>query len=153
MADHRFAFVPQGGGTLGQWVSKRYLKDLRRREFHLYDNDVSKYQQSVDAVNNRGDGSFATLTSKKMMENYLHPEAIFEALGVRVEVTDDCNVPKLVSDATKNAPDHRPIKEEIVKRRLADEAFEKMTLDRLKEADPAGDVKSWLQKLNEMATD
>ncbi|MGO2069502.1 ATP-binding protein [Glutamicibacter arilaitensis] len=149
--DHRYAFVPQGGGTLGQWVSKRYLRDLKRVEFHLYDNDVAKYRETAKQVNDRGDGSFAILTSKLMMENYLHPDAVFEALGVRVEVTAECNVPEVAAEATRTTNGVRPVKNGIVKSRLADAGFGHMTLERLDESDPDGDVKGWFEKLAEMA--
>lgn len=149
--DRRFAFVPQGGGTLGQWVSNRYLKDLNRVEFHLYDNDVDEYKKTAEQVNARSDGSLATITSKVMMENYLHADAIFDALGVRVEVTDDCNVPEAVVEATRSTDGVRPVKKGIVKSRLADAGFGHMTLERLDESDPHGDVKGWFEKLAEMA--
>ncbi|MHC6177208.1 ATP-binding protein [Glutamicibacter sp. X7] len=150
-SDRRFAFVPQGGGTLGQWVSNRYLKDLNRKEFHLYDNDVETYKETAKQVNERGDGSLALTTSRLMMENYLHPDAIFDALKVRVNVSADCNVPDLVVEATRSTPGVRPIKKGIVKSRLADEAFGFMTLGRLAESDPKGEVMGWFKKLVEMA--
>lgn len=149
--DRRFAFVPQGGGTLGQWVSNRYLKDLNRAEFHLYDNDVDAYKETARQVNARGDGSLAIITSKLMMENYLHPDAVFDALGVHVEVTAECNVPDVVVEATRTTGGVRPVKKGIVKSRLADAGFGHMTLERLDESDPDGDVKGWFETLVEMA--
>lgn len=149
--DRRYAFVPQGGGTLRQWVSERYLMGFNRSEFHLYDNDVDEYKETVEQVNSRNDGSVAMTTSKLMMENYLHPDAIFDALGVHVEVTDECDVPSLVSDATKTTDGVRSVKKGIVKSRLADVGFGSMTIERLNESDPNGDVKSWFEKLSEMA--
>lgn len=150
-SDPRFAFVPQGGGTLGQWVSNRYLKGFKRVEFHLYDNDVDEYKKTAKQVNDRGDGSHAIVTSKLMMENYLHPDAIFDALGVTVAVTADCNVPDRVVDAMKAADGVRPLKKANVKSRLADAGFGSMTLERLDKSDPDGDVKGWFEKLTEMA--
>lgn len=149
--DRRFAFVPQGGGTLGQWVSNRYLKDLNRAEFHLYDNDVDEYKETAKQVNARGDGSLAIITSKLMMENYLHSDAVFDALGVRVEVTAECNLPDVVVEATRTTDGVRPVKKGIVKSRLADAGFGHMTLERLDESDSDGDVKGWFEKLAEMA--
>ncbi|MFF8818059.1 ATP-binding protein [Leucobacter sp. NPDC015123] len=150
ISDRRFAFVPQGGGTLGQWVSNRYLKGLNRVEFHLYDNDVDEYREVAAEVNARGDGSLAVITSKLMMENYLHTDAIFDALGVRVEVSAESNVPDLVVEATKNTDGVRPVRKNLVKSRLADVGFRSMTLDRLAESDPDGDVKSWFRELMQL---
>lgn len=149
--DSRFAFVPQGGGSLGQWVSKRYLQGMNRLEFHLYDNDVATYKKAAADVNARGDGSVAVLTSKKMMENYLHSDAIFDVMNVRVEVTSTSNVPRLVSQATKDTDGMTPLNESSVKKRLADAGFGCMTMERLAESDPDGDVKGWFYQIVEMA--
>lgn len=150
-SDRRFAFVPQGGGTLRQWVSNRYLKDLDRVEFHLYDNDVDEYKETARQVNARGDGSLAIITSKLMMENYLHPDAVFDALGVHVEITAECNLPEVVVEATRTTDGVRPVRKQIVKSILADAGFGHMTLERLEESDPDGDVKGWLETLVEMS--
>ncbi|POH75170.1 ATP-binding protein [Arthrobacter glacialis] len=151
ITDHRFAFVPLGGGTLGQWVSNRYLKGLGRKEFHLYDGDVKKYKGSADQVNARGDGSHAITTKRLMMENYLHPEAIFQALGVHVEFDHQSNVLNLVEAATKNTEGVRPMKNGVVKGRLAEKGFGQMTAALLDESDPDGEVRGWFEHLDKMA--
>lgn len=102
-------------------------------------------------MNARGDGSLAIITAKLMMENYLHPDAIFDALGVHVEVTGECNVPDVVVEATRTTDGVRPVKKGVVKSRLADAGFGYMTLKRLDESDPDGDVKCWFETLVEMA--
>ncbi|WPR65158.1 ATP-binding protein [Glutamicibacter protophormiae] len=149
--DHRFAFVPQGGGTLGQWVSNRYLAGFGRKEFHLYDGDVEKYKNVAEQVNARGDGSIATTTKRLMMENYLHPDAILQALGIRVEFGDQCNVPDLVEAASKNTDSVRPMRKNVVKARLADQGFGKMTAALLDDSDPDGEVRNWFENLGVMA--
>ncbi len=149
--DHRFAFVPQGGGTLKQWVSNRYLMGLGRKEFHLYDGDVQTYRDAADEVNARNDGSVAVITKRLMMENYLHPNAILQALGLQVSFTDQCNVPDLVEEASKTTNGVRPMKKTVVKGRLADQGFGKMTDALLDESDPDGEVRSWFEQLAKMA--
>jgi predicted ATP-dependent endonuclease of OLD family len=55
-------FLPLGGSTLRDWVNSHYLKPLRRPEVHIYDRGTDsppKYQQQVNEVNGRGDGSGA----------------------------------------------------------------------------------------------
>ncbi|MEV8183398.1 ATP-binding protein [Specibacter sp. NPDC078692] len=151
MTDHRFAFVPQGGGTLKQWVSNRYLMGLGRKEFHLYDGDVQTYREAADEVNARNDGSIALITKRLMMENYLHPDAIHQAVGLQVEFTHRCNVPALVEAASKSTDGFRPMKNNVVKGRLADHGFGKMTAALLDESDPGGEVRSWFEKLSAMA--
>ncbi len=60
-------------------------------------------------------------------------------------------VPDVVVEATKTTDGVRPVKKGIVKSRLADSGFGHMTLERLDESDPDGDVKGWFETLAEMA--
>ncbi|MGP5030740.1 ATP-binding protein [Glutamicibacter arilaitensis] len=149
--DPRFAFVPQGGGTLGQWVSNRYLMGLGRKEFHLYDGDVQDYRNAADEVNARNDGSIAYITNRLMMENYLHPDAVQQALGIQISITPQINVPDAVVQASRSTPGLRPMNKKVVKSKLADLGFGKMTVELLDASDPTGEVRSWFEKLNEMA--
>ncbi|HHW4680387.1 MAG TPA: ATP-binding protein, partial [Xylella taiwanensis] len=106
-SDSRVALVPLGGGSLKQWVAKHYLRNLGLPEVHIYDRDDAtppKYQQECDAVNARGDGSWAVMTSKRELENYLHPDAISEGMpGIVVTFTDTCDVPSIVAQAVHAA--------------------------------------------------
>lgn len=150
--DHRFAFVPQGGGTLGQWVSNRYLMGLGRKEFHIYDGDVDAYRVAAEQVNSRDDGSLAVTTKRLMMENYLHPDAVREAVGVTITFGEQCNVPELVVAASKSTVGVRPMNKGAAKGRLADLGFGKMTAARIDEADPTGEVRGWFEQLTDMAS-
>lgn len=142
--DQRVAVIPLGGSTLKAWVNKKYLKDLRLPEVHIYDRDKeAEYQASVDEVNCRGDGSWATLTKKREMENYLHPDAIQEALGVSVDVDDECDVEERVTTALGQGRMGR----RSVKDWLNVEAVEKMTAERLKERSAWSEIRSWLDKI------
>lgn len=149
--DPRFAFVPLGGSSLTQWVSKHYLKGLDRPEFHLYDNDKPEYKIAAEDVNKRDDGSRGLLTGKLMMENYIHPDAIFEALKVRVSFSDNDDVPQLVSDALKADPELTSLSKQNVKEPLNNRAISLMTTAQLDESDRDGHVKSWMEQLMEMA--
>lgn len=149
-SDPRFAFVPLGGSSLTQWVSKHYLRGFGRPEFHLYDNDNPEYKVAADEVNRRNDGSQGIITGKLMMENYIHPEAIFAALQVRVEISDDSDVPQLVSDARRSDPNLTPLSKKNVKEHLNNRATSLMTMGQLDESDPDEHVKSWMRQLTEM---
>jgi putative ATP-dependent endonuclease of OLD family len=150
-ADRRFAFVPLGGGTLQQWVSKRYLRGFGRPEFHLYDNDVAKYQQVADQVNGRNDGSSARLTNRRELENYLHPEAIEEVLGVAVAFEEGDDVPAIIAGAIA-AEDGRPsLNTRTIKSKLADRAYARMTAGRIEAIGAVDEVRAWLQELSRMA--
>jgi putative ATP-dependent endonuclease of the OLD family len=154
--DKRVAFVTLGGSTLAHWVAGNYLRHLGIPEVHIYDSDVAKYEVSVNEVNARTDGSWATRTAKYEIENYLHAAAIERALGVTIEVPDQKNaagdaVPRIaalakhVKDQRGNAPS-----DNTVKRLLANRAFPLMTSDLLKERDPDDEVKGWLLRLGRM---
>lgn len=155
--DERIAFVVLGGGTLKHWVDQNYLKALKRPEIHIYDGDVKNYDKSVQSVNQRKDGSWATQTGKHEIESYLHADAIRDAFGVDVEVTDhpvDGNaVPKVFAIAYSIAQKLDGVMgDDKAKLRLADKAFPLMTAARIRERDPDGEVEGWLRRIAQLAT-
>lgn len=162
-SDHRLAFVPTGGGTLKQWVDKRYLQNAGLVEVHVYDCDdqnAPPYQAQVDEVNNRDGADVAFLTSKREMENYIHAAAIQVEYGLQVNVTDWNDVPKLVAEAAHAASnpttpwaqldgEKRSSKTSRAKRRLSEQVVPSMTLAQLQERDAAGDVLEWLRAIRD----
>jgi predicted ATP-dependent endonuclease of OLD family len=150
--DTRIAFVPLGGSTLSHWVNNHYLKALHLPEVHIYDGDKSVYQKSIDEVNKESNGSWGVLTKKHEIENYLHPQAISEAFGVNVEIkdfpTNGKGVPTLFAEALseKNGSSQK-LKDNNAKIKLAEKAFPKMTAEWIRERDPLGEIKGWLQNI------
>ncbi len=168
-ADDRVALIPLGGGSLKHWVEKRYLRNLKLREVHIYDRDVAvppKYQSACDSVNARGDGSWAVLTSKRELENYLHPDAIADGIdGVKVAFTETCDVPEIVARGVHEAADCGSPWTDVLadsekfakkvgraKYRLNREAASKMTVARLKEQDANDELIGWLKRIHLMLT-
>ncbi len=141
-SDPRIAFVVLGGGTLSHWVNKHYLSGLNRPEMHIYDSDVTKYQTQIDIVNARTDGSWGLLTSKLEIENYLHTDAIKEGLGVSITFTDQDDVPGLIRAQTG-------WKANTVKKKLSQDAFPRMTAERISAVDNTNEIKGWLKKIEE----
>lgn len=154
--DGRVAFIVLGGSTLQHWVTEHYLKALGRPEVHIYDSDVAKYGESVAAVNQRTDGSWALQTVKYEVENYLHADAIHDAFGVVMVVPDqrDANgktVPEIFSESLFVVnPVGGPIKDNTAKKKLANQAFPCMTAARVQARDPAGEVEGWLRRIGAM---
>ena len=124
---------------------------------------LPKYQDEIDAFNTRADCN-AKATSKREMENYIHPDAIKAALDVDVSFGDFDDVPDLVAqkiheksesttpwanvdDATKEKKRSR------AKKRLNLECPEVMTPQMLDAIDPAGDVRSWLSDIATLVGD
>ena len=157
--DPRVAFVLSGGGNLKHWVNRRYLEGLGIPEIHIYDRDSDgAYQQSVNTVNARGNGDWATLTKKSEIENYLHPDAIKSSLSVSVVFGDDDDVPMIVARAIHEASEspwrwdvvddeNRAKKAGNAKRRLCADAAAQMTSDHLCDRDPTGEVRGWLARI------
>lgn len=141
--DPRIVILPLGGDTLRDWVNGHYLKNIGKPEVHIYDRDDKNpptYQPTCDAVNARADGSIAFITRKREAENYLHPDAISEALSIQVAFTDDCDVPTIVGAALG-------VNGRTAKRKLNRIAVKKMTKERLDECDPDGEILGWLNEI------
>lgn len=154
--ENRVAFVPLGGSTLQHWVTQHYLRGLGRPELHIYDSDVAKYGESVKEVRNRNDGSWAVQTKKYEIESYLHPDAVFDAFNIRIDITDQPNenghaTPKVFAIAfSKEKKLDGLMGDNKAKQKLADGAFPLMTADRIKERDLEGEIEGWFRKLAEM---
>ena len=161
--DPRVVLIHLGGSSLLQWVQAHYLRRTGLPEFHIYDRDMEtppKYESAVNDVNARDDGSWATLTGRREMENYLHPDAIAEALDVTVDFGPTDDVPLLVAQALHQTSaqanpwdqvdeETKGKKESSAKKRLNHEAAAKMTLERLAASDPNGEIEQWLRKITE----
>lgn len=136
--------LPMGGSSLQEWVNHNYLRKLGIPEYHIYDSDCTNaHQQECDLVNQRTDGSSARMTSKREMENYIHPDAIRAIYGANFEIDDRTDVPHIISDylRSQNLPGANP---KNIKRRLNGEATQYMTLEMLKEWDLKNEVLSWI---------
>lgn len=141
--------IPLGGSILKHWADYQYLRNLNCKELHIYDNDVATYQATVDVINGRGDGSWAGLTQKREIENYLHQDAINETYGVNVE-TDSDGVPKRFGAAYSALMGWNGLKDNNAKMRLSKVFKEAMNYDRLIERDPNGEVKGWFDRIEGM---
>lgn len=154
-------FLPLGGSTLRDWVNSHYLKSLRRPEIHIYDRDADcppKYQTQANKVNQRNDGSRAFLTTKREVENYLHPDAIRDVLGVNVQISDDSDVPEMVARAIHEQgegavpwdqlnEEKRRKKETRAKQRLNNEVAAAMTVARLRDRNALDEIREWFRAI------
>ena len=168
-ANGEIIFFPFGGSNLALWASR--LRYLNRPEYHICDRDskppvAPKYADHINEVNGRADCR-AVCTTKRELENYLHPEAVGEAyqlygleisLPQRFEPFDD--VPTLVAQAVHDIhgegewgdlPDSKKEKKEKkAKSILNGPSVEKMTVARLAETDPHGELEGWLKEIGQM---
>jgi len=160
LRDKRVVTIPLGGSSLQEWVSKNYLAKIGVAEWHLYDRDIEvppKYERSCAQVNARGGNHSARLTLKREVENYLHSDAISEALGIVVAFTGVEDVPNIVAKKLYEASGEGPWsdlsdrlrkrKEGLAKTQLNLDAAMKMTPSRLDTVDPGEEVKGWLRDI------
>jgi len=102
-------FVPFGGGDVRLWVDR--LAPLSVPEFHLYDSEASpetEVRQSVVNIINTRPKCRAVLTSKRSLENYLHPSAIQQACHIDVRFGDHDNVADLLAQRLYNGAGKPP---------------------------------------------
>ena len=159
--DRRITFLPTCGSNLKEWVSR--LASLQKREFYVFDREMEPEttgrRQLVEFINTRP-GCLATLTTKRTVENYLHPMAIQEACGIELFFDDDTNVAellalKLMAGRGETSWRELPYKRQ---RRLHDKAkkilnvkaVQRMTPALLVEQDPEGEVFGWLRRIQQM---
>lgn len=153
--DPRVALVVLGGSTLREWVNQHYLKNVGLPEVHIYDRDELKdgkykYQEAKDAVTARGDGSIGFLTTKREMENYLHVDAISEALQPVTSVTfsfpltDDCDVE---AEIKSRLGGQGKIQRRSIKHWLNEDAADRMTVERLQGRNGYDEVKGWFLEI------
>lgn len=154
--DERVAFILMGGSTLKHWVNQNYLNELGKPEFHLYDSDVAKYQESIDEVNARPDNSCGQLTQKLEIESYLHKDAIKLGFDIEIDVPDQLNAdgkatPKIFGEAySVKVGFPNPIGDSKAKKFLGERAFPNMSAEMIEERDTVGEVKGWFEKINEL---
>lgn len=167
--DPRLVAIHLGGSTLGQWVTRDYLRKLGKPEVHIYDRDVEKYGAYVHLVNRRNNGSWAAQTRQYEIENYIHPSVIEQVLRLPRPFID----PR--SDWQRAWPD-RDLPRELaafmqqlhreghalcfrtartsslvsrIKKRLTDEGARHMTPDLLQDIGALEEVKGWFERIRE----
>lgn len=141
--DNRVIIIPLGGSTLKHWVEMNYLKKFHCKEFHIYDSDVKEYKDSVNKVNARNDGSYACLTQKYEIENYLHSKAIREEYDVDVN-TDEQGVPRAFGIAYSEKHGFDGVMNDNKSKMFLSKVFEKkMSYAYLMERDKNNEIRNW----------
>lgn len=162
----KLIFIPVGGSNVGLWVSR--LHHLDRPEFHIFDRDhqppsAPHYAAEAEKINARAKCT-AVHTSKRELENYLHPDAIRLARpNVDLGSIDDFDdVPELAARKLHEVSESsygwaeldegkRGSKASNAKRWLNKDAAARMTRQMLADSDTANEVIGWLRKITELA--
>ncbi len=155
-------FVPLGGSSMELWTHR--LAKLDRDEFYITDRDTPppgppKYDCYLQTWKARPRCK-AWCTSKRELENYIHPELIKAiARDFPDKVGDFDDVPLLVAQANhmgSNSPnawdalsqDKQEKKIKQAKVRLNDkDCAGRMTRAHLAETDPQGEIIGWLKEI------
>ena len=154
-------FLPFGGGNVAAWRDR--LAPLGIAEFHLYDGELppeTAVRQQAAAIVSARPNCLAAVTSKRSLENYLHPAAIRAAGGPLVTIGPADDVGLAVAEAHHRAHYPSPWRSlrrqqrrtlvHKTKRWLANVAVCQMTPAWLNEVDPAGEVRSWFLAIGEL---
>ena len=158
----RLVFVSLGGSNMDLWITT--LEGLARPEFYLTDRDLAppaqpKYQQHMMQWIARGCSAWAT--SKREIENYLHPDVLIaEAPGYAGTGADFENVPLLFAEAVHSADpsappwatvteDKRRDKASAAKKKLNNACVGNMTPALLNQSDPNDDIRTWLRAIGQ----
>lgn len=156
-------FVPLAGNNMELGATR--LAGLHRPEFYLTDRDQPlpaqpKYHQQIAEWTARG--CIAWATSKRELENYLHPAVLAaEAPGYAGTGEDDFeSVPLLFAEAVHCAdPAAQPwnalaevqqkSKASRAKKRLNTTCVQRMTSELLSQSDPQDEIRNWLRAIGE----
>jgi len=157
-------FVPFGGGDVRAWSNR--LAPLGLPELHLYDAELAPETASrihSAAIVNQRPNCRAFVTTKRCLENYLAPAALWDARGIHIQFGDHDDVAELaarccyeqwVTDVPWETLPGRARKRqrERAKRWLNTEGADHMEAARLAERDPLGEVRSWLRAAADLAS-
>jgi len=159
-AEGQMAVVLLGGGSPATWPHR--VAALGCREFHLYDREQEPETQerilALERLEARP-GCRGVITTKRSLENYLHPQAIVAAGGGAVEFGDHDSVARLLAQQRSslattdwNTLPFRSQRRAIAKakRWLNTVAVEQMTLTLLAERDPTGELLGWFYMLQQL---
>jgi hypothetical protein len=159
--DRRILFLPTGGGNLKDWVTR--IGSLHMLAFFLFDREREpETNQRMQALQTAKlhPGCVATMTSKRAIENYLHPAAIQEACGIDLAYDHETNVSEalalqLLAQGGGTSWRALPCKRqrrlhEKAKKILNHKAVQFMTAELLAQQDPAGEMIGWLQTIRQI---
>ena len=161
----QIVFLPIGGGgarDIAAWATR--LDALPWPRFHLHDRETQPEtgrRLAALATIDRQPNRCARITSKRSLENYLHPAAIVAAGGPALALGDHVDVATSVAAARfrATAPQvrwrdlQRQAQRRLVgrtKRWLNTVVVGRMTPPWAAVRDPAGEVAGWLREIDEL---
>lgn len=144
--------IPLNGGNLKNWVDRNYLKGSNVIEFHIYDRDSNsgknseQYKQPCIEVNNRPDRSFATLTQKRELENYVHHSLLqseFDLDFNNIADWDTFDVPNFIAQK-------KELKSNDVKSIINGKLARNLTKQHLEQLNAYEEIEGWFLKMKDL---
>jgi predicted ATP-dependent endonuclease of OLD family len=171
VSEDSILFVFLGGGTLQHYINYSYLDKLDIPQIHIYDSDYNQtdpklhyqYQKYIDEINNKSNSHCGFVTGKAEMENYIHPEIIKNCYQINTSFHNQDvdwlskwskkDIPSFInSNADKSNPTIEPIcSKRMAKKHLATELSKQLTKGHLEELEAFDEIKSWFEKIKELA--
>lgn len=146
----QISIIPLRGSNLKDWINRDALKNTNAIEFHLYDKDNDeKYKEQVERINKKGKGSFACLTNKRKIENYIPKHIIEEEFNEQLDNIDTSNwdsedIPKKISEKCADKD------EKTIKQILCGLCSKKITKDDLMKLNAFDEIKGWFEKIKDL---
>lgn len=150
----KISLIPLQGGNLKNWVNRNYLKDSNIIEIHIYDRDsnsgknTEQYRKQYDEINGRDDKSYAFMTEKRELENYIHKSIIQNEFNITlddIENYDIEDIPTFIKNKSTNKD------ENAIKGILNGKLSKQITKEHLEELQAFDEIKSWFEKIKELA--
>ncbi|MBD3842537.1 MAG: ATP-binding protein [Campylobacterales bacterium] len=154
LVKEEISLIPLQGGNLKNWVDRNYLKDSNVIEIHIYDRDsnsgknTEQYKKQCDEINGRDDKSYAFMTKKRELENYIHKTIIQNEFNITlddIEDYDNEDIPTFIKNKFKNK------NEKEIKEILNGKLSKQLTKQHLEELEAYEEIKSWFEKIKELA--
>lgn len=150
----KISLIPLQGGNLKNWVNRNYLKDSNIIEVHIYDRDsnsgknTEQYRKQCDEINGRDDKSYAFMTKKRELENYIHKSIIQNEFNITLEDIENYDIediPTFIKNKSTNKD------ENAIKGILNGKLSKQITKEHLEELQAFDEIKSWFEKIKELA--
>ncbi len=144
--------MPMNGSRLKDWIASRVLENTNALEFHLYDSDKgsdneNQYLEAIEKVNQRGDGSYGTLTELREIENYVPKDVIEECFGIELDTSDDWtgeDIPELLISNGVN------MEKKDIKNKICGQCCKEIRKDHLTRMGTWNEIEGWFLNIKNM---
>lgn len=90
MIHNHLSIFPMNGSLLEEYIKRDYLRGTSILEFHLYDNDVQRYNDLIQEINSDSDKRrTGRNTVRRKMELYCHPDLVISNWKDEISVSTE----------------------------------------------------------------